>query len=61
MRRYRTLFYLGALYNFAVALSAFAFSGRIFPMLGMEVPADPMWFELFLGAVFVFGIGYYWV
>ncbi len=61
MKRYRTLFYLGAFYNFAVALLAFAFSGHIFPMLGMELPADPMWFELFLGAVFVFGIGYYWV
>jgi hypothetical protein len=61
MKRYRTLFFLAALYNFAVALGAFAFHGRIFPLLGMEIPENPMWFQLFLGAVFVFGVGYYWV
>ena len=33
----------------------------MFPLFGMELPKYPVFFLMFLGLCFVFGIGYYWV
>jgi len=33
----------------------------VFPLFGMELPKYPIFFLLFLGLAFVYGLGYYWV
>ena len=58
---YRKLFFIGAVWNW-VATLGFAFGYKIiFPLFGMQPPLYPVFFLMFLGLAFVFGIGYYWV
>ena len=58
---YRTVFFVGAIWNWLITIS-FAMGYKIlFPVFGMSQPVYPVFFLLFLGICFVFGIGYYWV
>lgn len=58
---YQKLFLIGALWNW-VATVIFALGyGVIFPLFGLPLPIYPVFFLMFLGLAFVFGIGYYWV
>ena len=58
---YKKLFFIGAIWNWVAAIS-FAMGYKfVFPLFGMELPKYPIFFLLFLGLAFVFGIGYYWV
>ena len=58
---YRKLFYVGAIWNWMASFT-FAVGYRIlFPLFGMELPVYPVFFLMFLGLCFVFGMGYYWV
>lgn len=58
---YKKLFFIGAIWNW-VATVSFAIGYKfLFPLFGMKLPQYPIFFLLFLGLAFVFGIGYYWV
>lgn len=58
---YKTMFFIGALWNWSVSLS-FALGYKIlFPLFGMVPPNYMVFFMMFLGLVFVYGIGYFWV
>ena len=58
---YKKMFFIGALWNWSVSLS-FALGYKIlFPLFGMELPNYLVFFMMFLGLVFVYGIGYFWV
>ena len=58
---YKKMFFVGAIWNW-VATSTFIFGYKIlFPLFGMSLPVYPVFFLMFLGLCFVFGIGYYWV
>ncbi len=58
---YKNLFLIGATWNWLATLS-FALGYKwIFALFSMNLPVFPVFFILFLGLAFVFGIGYYWV
>lgn len=58
---FKNLFFVGAIWNWAVTLG-FALGYKwLFPLFNMELPRFPVFFLLFLGLAFVYGIGYYWV
>jgi len=58
---YKKMFFIGALWNWSVSLS-FALGYKIlFPLFGMNLPNYLVFFMMFLGLVFVYGIGYFWV
>jgi hypothetical protein len=58
---YRKLFFIGALWNWAATLTFAAGYPVLFPLFGMAMPTYPVFFLMFLGLAFVFGIGYYMV
>ena len=57
----QSMFRIAAFFNFSVAILLGLFQEYILPILGMEPLANEAILHLFLGLVFVFGIGYYWV
>lgn len=58
---YKQLFLIGAIWNWSAA-AIFALGYKIlFPLFGMAIPLYPVFFQMFLGLAFVFGIGYFWV
>ncbi len=57
----QSMFRFAAFYNFAVAIILGLFQKTILPWLGMEPLVNEAFLHLFLGLVFIFGIGYYWV
>ncbi|PIP37804.1 MAG: hypothetical protein COX19_15730 [Desulfobacterales bacterium CG23_combo_of_CG06-09_8_20_14_all_51_8] len=58
---YQKLFFVGALWNWAATLTFAVGYPILFPLFGMKLPTYPVFFLMFLGLAFVFGIGYYWV
>lgn len=58
---YRSMFLIGALWNWGAALLFFFAFGPIFAWLGMRELNYPLIIQAFLLLVFVFGIGYFWV
>ena len=58
---YRKLFFYGAIWNWAAAGTFIIGYKMLFPIFGMPLPAYPVFFLLFLGLCFVFGLGYFWV
>ena len=58
---YKKLFFIGAIWNWVATISFAVGYKFVFPLFGMELPKYPIFFLLFLGLAFVFGIGYYWV
>jgi hypothetical protein len=58
---YQKMFLIGAVWNWAATVS-FALGYKIlFPLFGMALPNYLVFFMMFLGLAFVFGIGYFWV
>lgn len=58
---YRRMFLIAAFWNWSIAIGSTVFYRPLFSKLGMPIPESPVWLLMFLGCVFVFGIGYYWV
>ena len=59
----RNLFFIGALWNWGAAL---LFVGLFFINenlleLFLKVPESMLWFFIVSGAIFIFGLGYYWI
>jgi hypothetical protein len=58
---YKNMFFIGALWNWVASLT-FAIGWKfLFPLFGMALPNYLVFYMLFLGLCFVFGIGYFWV
>ena len=59
----KNLFFTGALWNWSAAM--FFFSLSVFDKQLLvyfhNIPQTMLWYYCFLGAVFIFGLGYYWV
>jgi hypothetical protein len=61
-RYHRLMFLLAAIWNWTLALGFFALSRidiNYFPATGLAIPNTMLWFDSFMGLVFVFGIGFY--
>ena len=61
MKYYKNLFFIGAIWNWAMTTPFFFFYKPIFSFLGMKEPVYPGNLQLFLALAFIFGLGYYWV
>ena len=58
---YKKMFLIGAIWNWVATLT-FAIGWKfLFPLFGMALPNYLVFYMLFLGLCFVFGIGYFWV
>lgn len=59
----KNLFFIGALWNWSAAALFFGLSISNKQLLTYYhvIPQTMLWYYCFLGAVFVFGIGYYWI
>ncbi len=60
-RYYKFLFLIGAIWNIVIALGFLFATKQVFPIFGLQMPADSVWFQLFFSLVLAFGLGYYWV
>lgn len=60
-RKVKAFFLLGAVFNWAITVAWFFAYPWVFPLLGIEIPDNPMFMQLFSVLAFVFGIGYYLV
>jgi hypothetical protein len=58
---FKKLFFIGALWNFGAAVLFYFFHRPVFSFLGMQPVGDSLFVQLFSAAVFLFGVGYYWV
>jgi hypothetical protein len=58
---YRKMFFIGAVWNWVATITFIVGYKILFPWFDMELPNYPVFFLMFLGLCFVFGIGYYWV
>ncbi|MHA2352764.1 MAG: hypothetical protein ACXABX_06555 [Candidatus Thorarchaeota archaeon] len=63
-RYHRLMFLLAAIWNWTLAI-AFLVLPRIdinyFPATGLVIPNTMLWFDSFMGLVFAFGLGFYFV
>jgi len=63
-RYHKTMFFISALWNWGVSLLFISLSiinkQFLSPFLN-RIPESMMFFYAFLAAVFIFGIGYYWI
>lgn len=59
----KKLFFIGALWNWSAAILFFGLSvvNRQLLTYFHNIPQTMLWYYCFLGAVFVFGMGYYWI
>lgn len=58
---YKSMFFIGAIWNWVATLT-FAIGWKfLFPLFGMASPNYLVFYMLFLGLCFVYGIGYFWV
>jgi hypothetical protein len=58
---YQKMFFIGAIWNWSATVP-FALGYKIlFPLFGMALPNYLVFFMMFLGLAFVYGIGYFWV
>jgi hypothetical protein len=58
---YKKMFFIGAIWNWVATLT-FAIGWKfLFPLFGMASPNYLVFYMLFLGLCFVYGIGYFWV
>jgi hypothetical protein len=58
------MFFIGAIWNWGGALFFGGISLFYQPMLPYflnQIPENMLWFHMFIGVVFVFGLGYYWI
>ena len=59
----KNLFFIGALWNWSAAILFVGLSvvNRQLLTYFHNIPQTMLWYYCFLGAVFVFGMGYYWI
>jgi hypothetical protein len=59
----KNLFFIGALWNWSAAILFFvlSFLNKQWLAYFHQIPQTMLWYYGFLGAIFIFGIGYYWV
>jgi hypothetical protein len=59
----KNLFFVGALWNWGAAMLFFGLSVVNTELLTYfhKIPETMLWYYCFLGAVFIFGIGYFWI
>ncbi len=59
----KNLFFTGALWNWGAAMLFFSLSvvDKQLLVYFHNIPQAMLWYYCFLGAVFIFGLGYYWV
>ena len=60
----RRMFFIGALWNWGAAIVFAGIALFVRPMLPyflVTIPESLFWFYMFLGVVFVYGLGYYWI
>jgi hypothetical protein len=59
----KKLFFVGALWNWGAAMLFFGLSVVNKELLTYfhKIPETMLWYYCFLGAVFIFGIGYFWI
>lgn len=58
---YKKMFFISAIWNWVASLT-FAIGWKfLFPLFGMALPNYLVFYMLFLGLCFVYGIGYFWV
>jgi len=58
---YKKMFFIGAIWNWVATLT-FAIGWKfLFPLFGMASQNYLVFYMLFLGLCFVYGIGYFWV
>jgi hypothetical protein len=58
---YKKMFFIGAIWNWVATLT-FAIGWKfLFPLFGMAFPNYLVFYMMFLGLAFVYGIGYFWV
>lgn len=55
---YRIMFLIAGIWAIAVSLPYIFIYKKTFPLVGMKVPAEPVWFIFSSLCVAVFGIGY---
>ena len=56
------MFIVAAIWNWALAIGFFVLSRidiNLFLAFGLDIPNTLLWFDSFMGMVFVFGIGFY--
>lgn len=41
---YKVLFIVGAIWNIVIALGLLFLTKHVFPLFGLRMPADPVWF-----------------
>lgn len=61
-RYHRFMFIMAALWNWALAIGFILLSRidiNLFLTFGLDIPNTMLWFDSFMGLVFVFGIGFY--
>jgi hypothetical protein len=59
----KKLFFIGALWNWSasVILLFLYFVNQELLKYYHEIPENMLWYYFFIGTVFVFGLGYYWI
>jgi hypothetical protein len=59
----KNLFFVGALWNWSASMIFLSLSFVNKGLLAYfhKIPETMLWYYCFLGAVFIFGIGYYWI
>lgn len=58
------MFLAAAIWNWLLAISFFSLSRidiNLFLTFGLDIPNTMLWFDSFMGMVFVFGLGFYFV
>lgn len=55
---YKSMFLIAGIWNLAVGVIFILFYPILFPLMGITMPISPMWIQLALLLVIVFGIGY---
>ena len=58
---HKNLFRIAALWNWSVSIPVFFIYKSMFFLFGMHVPGSSVWLYGFLGAICIFGIGYYMI
>ena len=62
LRTVRTVFLLGAVFNWLVALGLAFAAATLLDIFGVTpLPTEPVFLQLFAWLVFTFGIAYYWI
>jgi len=60
----KTMFFVGALWNWGVSLLFLILvlvNKQLLSIVFNKIPESMLWFYICLAAIFIFGLGYYWI